>query len=101
MGNAHQNCLEDSLSSKKSELERELLERLDQGPPGRATESRGPEGRERCLRVLLCARRLNLSLAGSPALGDMPGLDEDEQEEMKKYQIGVAVHIGRANRVKC
>jgi len=100
--NAHQSS-QDSQSTKKSDLERELLERLDRGPPAGAHDARVPEGRERCLRVLLCARCLNLSLTGQQpqALGEMPGLDEDEQEEIRKYQIGVAVHVGRSNRVKC
>jgi len=82
--------------------ERELLE------PGADREAPGaPMGRARCLRVLLCARRLGLGLGlklgadRDMRLDDVPGLDEAEAEEASRFQPGVPVHIGRVNRVKC
>jgi hypothetical protein len=85
-------------------LERELLDRCSLGAGAEQPGSNMPEGRARCLRVLLSARRLNLSLnAGehSQKLDEMPGLDEAEEKERERFQPGVPVHLGRVNRVKC
>lgn len=98
--NAHQNSPQELPSTPF--LERELLDRAATGAS--SDQPSAPEGRARCLRVLLSARRLNLSLnAGGhpPQLDEMPGLDEAEEKERERFQPGVPVHIGRMNRVKC
>lgn len=83
-------------------LERELL---DLAASGVASEPPGvPEGRARCLRVLLAARRLNLSLQGDGQSwnpDEKPELDDVEESEQARFQPGVSVYIGRVNRVKC
>jgi len=63
-----------------------------------------PEGRARCIRVLLGAWRLAIAFSHQwedPRNERMPGLDEAEAEETGRFQPGVPVHIGKMNRVKC
>jgi len=64
-----------------------------------------PEGRARCLRVLIGARRIATCLTSPgvdslPPVEDMPGIDDAESEETTKFQPGVPVHIGKMNRLK-
>lgn len=78
---------------------RELLE-LNAEPelPGAA------QGRTNCMRVLLGTWRFSaaLSAAGGQHVGRrMPGLSDDEADEISRYQPGLPVYIGKMNRVKC
>lgn len=79
--------------------QRDLLEQ------GSTAEVPGtPEGRARCIRVLLGSWRLAASFASNSDarhLDRMPGLGEAEMEETAKFKPGVPVHIGKMNRVKC
>jgi len=74
---------------------------LEQGPLPEPPGS--PDGRARCVRVLLGAWRLAGSLAGvqNGLRAELPGLHEAEAEETARFQPGVPVHIGKMNRVKC
>jgi len=75
---------------------------LEQGAG--ADSASAPEGRARCIRVLLGAWRLVMQFSHQwedLRLERMPGLDEAEAEETGRFQPGVPVHIGKMNRVKC
>lgn len=83
-----------------SARQRELLE------SGAAPELPGPsEGRTKCVRVLLGAWQLALSLAGPDKDGaegqPVPRVSDIEREEAARFQLGVPLHIGNMNRVKC
>eukprot|EP00927_Polykrikos_kofoidii_P086243 TRINITY_DN9603_c0_g2_i4.p1 TRINITY_DN9603_c0_g2~~TRINITY_DN9603_c0_g2_i4.p1 ORF type:complete len:877 (+),score=129.74 TRINITY_DN9603_c0_g2_i4:70-2700(+) len=56
-----------------------------------------PEGRARCLRILLSVWRF----VGGSFQEQMPGIDEIEADEIKRFQVGSSIHVGKMNRVKC
>lgn len=73
--------------------ESRLREFVELSPP----RAKAPEGRASCLRVLLAVRRLAFGIQKE----EMPGVDEFEVDENKRFQSGSSIHVGKMNRVKC